>query len=241
MTMNASLVKPSEAIKGTFRQGVPAPNWSDGRMSVTVGGREWFLEREEDMEGLWDEIDVDEFGEDERMPYWAELWPASLLLGEWLILNRELIAGRECLELGCGMGLTAIIGSVQGARLTAMDLEFRALRRARANAAINEGANPLWTAVDWRFPAFQRKGFDYIWASDILYETRFHAPLAPLFKHYLKPGGKVWLGEPWRRVSEPVWGKLITAGFTVRKIVSESVPFEHYKSTVNIWEVTLNP
>ena len=213
--------------------------WSGGRMRVVIGGREWFLEREENLESLWDEIEADEFGEDERMPYWAELWPASLLLGEWLILNRDAIAGKRCLELGCGMGLTAIVGAAQGARVTAMDLEHRALRRARANAAINEGANPGLAAVDWRYPAFKRQAFDLIWASDILYETRFHAPLPALFKYCLKPGGRIWLSDPWRRVSEPFWGRLITAGFTARKIVSEQVPFENYKTTVNIWEATL--
>lgn len=197
------------------------------------------MEREYDLDVLWDDMEEDDFGDDERMPYWAELWPASLLLGEWLDHNRNLIAGRNCLELGCGMGLTAIIAAAAGARVTAMDYEFRAVRRARANADINSGPSPNWITMDWRAPALKPASFDFIWGADILYESRFHAPLTDLFRSLLAPGGVIWLGEPLRRVSAPVWKRLERRGFIVHKVLTEKAPFEQYKTTVNIWEVAL--
>ena len=48
--------------------------------------------------------------EDERLPYWTELWPSSIALCRWLEERRAEIAGRPCLDLGCGLGLTAMVG-----------------------------------------------------------------------------------------------------------------------------------
>jgi len=41
------------------------------RLKVHAAGRDWFLERTGDLEKLWDEMDQEDFGEDERLPYWA--------------------------------------------------------------------------------------------------------------------------------------------------------------------------
>jgi len=54
-------------------------------IEVKTAGRIWKIERTADLETLWDSIGEDDFGEDERLPYWAELWPASVLLGGMVI------------------------------------------------------------------------------------------------------------------------------------------------------------
>ena len=61
------------------------------------------------MEALWERLGQDGFGTDEHMPYWAEIWPASLLLAAWLGARRSMIAGRRCLDLGCGMERLSIL------------------------------------------------------------------------------------------------------------------------------------
>ncbi|QLA16850.1 class I SAM-dependent methyltransferase [Desulfolutivibrio sulfoxidireducens] len=216
----------------------PPSRWVGNRLEVRFGGRAWCVEREADMEALWERVGDEDFGEDERMPYWAELWPASLILCQWLFSRRDAIAGRWCLELGCGLGLTAMAGAAVGARVAAMDYEWRAVTRARDNAARNIPVIPFFARMDWRAPAFRTGAFSFIWGSDILYETRFHAPLTPLFTSLLAPGGRIWLAEPERKVSEPVWQGLVEAGFDVVRLSAVSVPFQHYRATVNLWEVT---
>lgn len=216
----------------------PPPHWEGRTLTVGVCGRTFRIEREEDMEALWERVGDEDFGEDERMPYWAELWPASLLLGQWLFAKSAEISGKWCLELGCGLGLTAMAGAAAGARVAAMDYEWRAVRQARRNAVRNLPEVPFYTRMDWRAPAFRPGAFDFVWGSDILYETRFHAPLTPLFATLLAPGGRIWLAEPERKVSEPVWGGFAAAGFRVARLVSIQVPFQHYKATVNLWELT---
>ncbi len=189
----------------------PPPRWVGNRLEVRLGDRAWRVEREADMEALWERIGDEDFGEDERMPYWAELWPASLVLCRWLFARRETIAGKWCLELGCGLGLSAMAGAGAGARVAAMDYEWRAVIRARNNAVRNLAVPPFFTRMDWRAPGFRPGAFDFIWGSDILYETRFHAPLTPLFRSLLAPGGRNWLAAPERKVSAPVWQGLVGA------------------------------
>lgn len=215
-----------------------SPSWVNGQLRVDLPGRAFTLTRGQDMEVLWEEIGEDAFGDDERMPYWAEIWPASLLLAAWLLGHRDEISGRPCLELGCGMGLSAMAGAAAGGHVTAVDYEERAIAHAAANAAAN--AVPVSLAVmDWRRPCLAEGRFDLIWGSDILYETRFYAPLVALFRTLPAPGGRIWLSEPMRQVSRPVWGRLVADGFRVRQLHEEVVPFSTYRTTVALYEITL--
>jgi predicted nicotinamide N-methyase len=207
-------------------------------LRIHLADREFVLARDQDMEALWDSLGGEAFGNDERMPYWAEIWPASLLLSAWLLKRRADIADRRCLELGCGMGLSAMAGAAAGARVTAVDYEERAIAVAAANAAANE--TPLSLAVmDWRRPCLAPAQFEMIWGSDILYETRFYEPLVRLFRTLTAPGGRIWLAEPMRQVSRPVWGRLITDGFRVEELHEEVVPFTTYRATVALYEISL--
>jgi predicted nicotinamide N-methyase len=218
-----------------------APGCARQRLAVTACGRDWLIEREADLDTLWAGIGEDEFGGDERVPYWAEIWPASLLLAEWLARRGGDIRGKNCLDLGCGLGLTAIVAASLGARVAGLDYEPAALAFARDNARLNNVREPLWTLMDWRAPGFAPGAFDFMWGGDILYERRFYQPLRDLFLTGLAPGGRVWLAEPKRSVSAPVWEELKAEGFGVARLTSEPVPVEGYAVTVNLWELTLPP
>ena len=190
------------------------------------------------MEALWERLGQDEFGADEHMPYWAEIWPASLLLAAWLGVSRGAIAGRRCLDLGCGMGLSALAGAAFGGRVTAVDYEAAAVAHAAQNARAG-GLDVALAVMDWRRPCFAPGGFDVIWGSDILYETRFYEPLVGLFRLLLAPGGRIWLSEPWREVSRSVWDRLAADGFAVARVHEEPVSFSTYRSTVSLYEISL--
>lgn len=206
-------------------------------IEVRTAGRVWKIERTADLESLWDSIGEEDFGDDERLPYWAELWPASVLLGEWLYRNTALIEGKKCLDLGCGLGLTAIIGQSLGAEVVAFDYEFPPLYFARGNAVINETGQPLWLQMDWREPSLAEKSFDFIWGGDILYEKRFFDPLEKLFRRVLKPGGTIWMAEPVRDVSVPVWERLESMGWQTSLPLTEKAACCNAEMTVNIREV----
>jgi predicted nicotinamide N-methyase len=85
-------------------------------ISVSVGGRLWQLKRAGNLEDLWENMlnDPHDF-EDERLPYWTELWPSGVALARWLATRKKQIANQRCLDLGCGLGFAALVGQWLGA------------------------------------------------------------------------------------------------------------------------------
>jgi len=208
------------------------------RINVDIGGRTWLLDRTADLETLWEQMGEGDQGEDERLPYWAEVWPASVLLGWHILRSADALRGKPCLDLGCGLGLTGLIASSIGAKVVAFDYEWPAVRFARHNAELNNVPQPLWMLMDWRSPALKAGAFDFVWGGDILYEKRFFDPLIRLFRHVLSPGGKIWIGEPARTVSRPVWEELRNRGFAPVKLAVEKVALSGQNVTVNLWEIS---
>ena len=203
-------------------------------------GRDWTLLRPTDLESLWEAMTDEAFTEDERLPYWVELWPASLALSAWLESSKERIRGRTCLDLGCGLGLTALVAQSLGAKVIGVDYEPAALAYAAKNAVANGIASPLWVAMDWRFPAIKAKSCSCIWGGDIMYERRFVLPVLDFMEHALEPGGVMWVAEPDRGIYGLFRQTLETRGWASRRIYQEKVPSLHLQEslvTVNLWEI----
>ena len=207
-------------------------------LTVAVCGREWHLERA-DMESLWDRM-VDFATDDERLPYWAELWPSSLALARWLHARPELVRGKCCLDIGCGIGFTALVGQWLGGRVIGMDYEPDALAFARRNADRNNVEQPLWTVMDWRRPALAEGSVDLAWGGDIMYERRFAEPLADFLRHILKPGGAALIAEPTRTVYDAFFAAIASRGLGMRCVHREEtaalVPQER-PVPVRIWRI----
>jgi predicted nicotinamide N-methyase len=135
--------------------------------TLVVGGVELALLRPSSPEEL---IDETVFEDDEFLPYWAELWPASLALAAAL----PEVAGLRVVELGCGLGLPSLVAAARGAEVTATDWAADAVELLRDNAARNR--LELCVEVrDWREPWDER--FDLAVAADVLYEQRNVEPL----------------------------------------------------------------
>jgi len=166
----------------------------------------------------------------------VELWPATLALCDWLA--RQDLAGKRCLDLGCGLGLSALVASSLGAHVVGMDCEAEALYFAARNAALNNVTQPLWVRMDWNRPGFAPGIFDSIWGGDIFYEGRFFEPLERLLLRCLAPGGRVWFGDPERSVSRDVWPRFVRRGWRVAGRGQVVVPFEQARMTVNVWELS---
>ncbi|MDO9582874.1 MAG: 50S ribosomal protein L11 methyltransferase [Desulfomicrobium sp.] len=212
------------------------PVGSCQRFTVRAAGRTWTLERPADLESLWQSMDEDDSKAEEHIPYWVELWPATLALCNWLA--RQDLAGRRCLDLGCGLGLSALVASNLGAHVTGMDYERDALYFAARNARLNAVPQPLWLCMDWNRPGFAPACFERIWGGDIFYEQRFFDPLEILLRRCLAPGGRVWFGDPERTVSSTVWARFSRRGWRVKNQGQEVVPFDQARMTVNVWELS---
>ena len=168
-----------------------------------------------DLEALLEDLDPVTFAEDERLPYWAELWPSSVALAQHVTQHLDL-AGRRILELGCGLGLVGVVAALQGARVLCTDYEPDALAFARHNAHRNACRQMRFRLVDWRRPALRRR-YDYILASDVIYEARNFGPLVALLQRYLARGGAAVFAEPGRVNAIPFFALLRKYGFAYQK------------------------
>lgn len=216
--------------------------------SVELLGRTWNLERHGDLEALWEAMGRDQqalkrFEQDERLPYWTELWPSALLLGKWLELRKGELRHRACLDIGCGLGLSALAGAHLGARVLAIDYEWPAVSFATANARANVDKlqGPVLAAqMDWRQPAFAAGSFHRIWGADVMYERRFAEPLADALDYALAPGGLAWIAEPGRAVYDGFVALLQERGWRCEAVMEERTPpvtAPGPPARVTVWEL----
>ncbi len=216
-------------------------NWAgttQGSLELDLAGKKWVIAKAGSLEELWDKMTGDSPRDEDFIPYWAEVWPASKVLAAHIVRCRKFLSGRTCLDLGCGLGVTSLVAGSLGARVVAMDIQFPALVFAGKNAVLNKVAFLSRVCMDWRKPAFKPQTFDIIWAADILYETRFCKPLAALMKQCLKPGGKIWIADPERNLSPKIWESFQESGFLVNEISREEAWLDSSRASVRLLELT---
>jgi predicted nicotinamide N-methyase len=143
-----------------------------------------------------DLISEKDFEQDERLPYWAELWPSSRVLGEWLLAKSG--EGRSLLELGCGAGLVATCASLAGFDVVVSDYYEDAVRFAQVNAWRNGARTPRAILLDWRNLGSNLTGYDVVVASDVLYERPYGSMVAKALAATLAGAGVAWIADPGR-------------------------------------------
>ena len=179
---------------------------------IDINGRPLSVWRPPDMEAL---IDLVAFDEDERIPYWADVWESAIVLAEDLADTDG--SGQTLLELGCGPGRHDAGEAQAGFAVTATDYESAALEGVRYNAARN-GLGPLVTReIDWRNPPADLPRHDMVVAADVLYEPHHAAALAAVIARTLRPGGLALVADPCRQHAAAFAPAARAAGLVVEK------------------------
>jgi predicted nicotinamide N-methyase len=194
----------------------------------TVTLHDWPVEllRPRNFDDLISEAD---FVRDDRLPYWADLWPSSRILADYLLQTERVPAQPtrrppSLLELGCGLGLVTMAAMRAGYDVLATDYYEDALRFTRANAARALGREPDTRHVDWRdFPADLR-GFDRIVAADVLYEKTYPPLLSAAIARVLAPGGEAIIADPGRIAAPDFLAGLAADGLEV--VSKVTYPFD---------------
>jgi ETFB lysine methyltransferase len=182
-----------------------------------------------------DLIREEDFVKDERLPYWADVWPSSIILAAKLL---ELDGhGKTALELGCGVGLSTLAATSAGYDVLATDYYEDALDVTRANVFRNLGTIARTRLVDWRHLPLDLGTFDLIFASDVLYENEYAKLLPILFRGLLSTDGIALIADPGR-VAAPVFVEAcVEHGFAIRQ--KETRPFEsgEIKQKIDIYDI----
>ena len=179
---------------------------------IDIGGRPVSIWRPPDMESL---IDLSAFESDERIPYWADVWESAIVLAEDLSAMDG--GGRTLLELGCGLGLPAIVAARAGFTVTATDYEETALEGVRYNADRNAVTGLRTRVLDWRNIPDDLGTFDLVVAADVLYEAHHPAALAATIFRTLAPGGLGLVADPCRAKAAGLAPAARAAGMAVAK------------------------
>jgi predicted nicotinamide N-methyase len=211
------------ALKRRFRTSIEDATVDDRTFSILKPANSDDLIREED------------FVKDERLPYWADVWPSSIVLAEKLL---ELDGtGKVALELGCGVGLSTLAAMSSGYDVLATDYYEDALDVTRANVFRNLGRQARTRLVDWRHLPGNLGQFDLVFASDVLYEKEYAALLPVLLDGLLAPKGIALVADPGR-VAAPIFVEACAEnGLLIR--AKETRPFEagEIKQSIDIYEI----
>jgi predicted nicotinamide N-methyase len=143
-----------------------------------------------------DLISEADYVRDERLPYWADVWPSSLILARRLANAPG--GGRSMLELGCGLGIVSVTAMRAGFDVVASDYYEDALRFTRANAWRNLKREPATRMIDWRSLPTDLGTYDLIVAADVLYEMTYAELVADALAAALAPRGMAIIADPGR-------------------------------------------
>lgn len=168
-----------------------------------------------------DLISEEEFADDERLPYWAEVWPSGRVLCG--VLSAMDLSGMSVIELGAGIGTGAMVAAMRGATALSTDWYPAAVEFSRWNAR-NLGLDMDAAVVDWREPPAQvleRAPWDLVVGADILYEARNGVSLGVLIPRLVGSAGEVIIADPRRPDARPFVDAMQRAGW---EYVRDDVP-----------------
>jgi predicted nicotinamide N-methyase len=147
-------------------------------------------------------------------PYFGAIWPAARGLAREVARRAHELAGRRVIELGCGLALPSLVAAKAGARVLATDLHpdvpgFLALNLAHNGLTETDVA---YRELDWRAGALGSE-FDWVLASDVLYEAAHPQAVARALAAHVAPDGHILLADPGRAYLQACLDELGVLGF----------------------------
>ena len=180
-------------------------------------------------------ISEEDFEQDERLPYWADIWPSSTVLAG--VVGTLDGRGARALELGCGLGLVAAAAARAGFAVTATDYYEDALLFARLNVWRAAEREIAVRHVDWR--AFPRDlgRFDLVIASDVLYERPYGELVANAFAATLAPGGRGLVADPGRVAAGAFVEACRARGLRAVRVAQHPWTSGEARQTIDLYEI----
>jgi len=202
------------------------------RTDILIAGREVRIHHPRNADDL---IDEQAYVDDERLPYWADIWPSSRVLAERVATMP--VDGRRFLELGCGAGLVSVAAGMAGFDVTATDYYDEALRFTALNVLVNTGALIDTRIGDWRRFPHDVGRFELVVASDVLYEQPHAGLIAGVLDRTLTARGSGIIADPGRVAAPRFVDECKERDMPVS--ILDRVPFEegNIRQTIDLYQV----
>ena len=202
------------------------------RTDILIAGREVRIHHPRNADAL---IDEQAFEDDERLPYWADVWPSARVLAERVATMP--VDDRRFLELGCGAGLVSVAAAIAGFDVTATDYYDEALRFTALNVLVNTGALIDTRIGDWRRFPHDIGRFELVVASDVLYEQPHAGLIAGVLDRTLTARGSAVIADPGRIAAPQFVDECKERGMPAA--ILDRITFEegNIRQTIDLYEV----
>mmetsp|Transcript_21744 Transcript_21744/g.53225 ORF Transcript_21744/g.53225 Transcript_21744/m.53225 type:complete len:386 (+) Transcript_21744:245-1402(+) len=253
-SVNAEIKNGKFSLESAQNYLLDTRGWKTKEISVKIGDKnqtEYRLVEVTNVDDLLDEL-MEKGGEaleDDRLPYWIEVWPSALALGKEVLDNPGIGPNVSVIELGCGLGLCSMAAAQKGAEVHQTDYLQEALDMASLAWKLNEkempqvAKQPQQHLLDWRHVNSSIQ-YDVLLASDVAYEERAFEPLINAFSALVKPKGKVFVSEPNRVVARS-WTKSLSSlsrmGLHLTRKIEHNVTHNGKVHDITIYELTRAP
>ena len=175
-------------------------------------------------------------------PYWSMIWPSGIVLAGVIAREPGIFQGKRVLELGPGVGVTAVAAMDAGADLVVADSAPGSLALCALNALDQVGREPQTLLVDWcnsspDLVAAAGAGFAVVLAADVLYDQQTIKLMKTLLERLVAPGGEVWIANPGRSMTESLVNTLRRRGWWGRSEECASTlpdPVFHTRNIVTV-------
>jgi len=149
------------------------------------------------------------------VPYFGTLWSAGRGLAAHVGERPALVRGRRVIEVGCGLGLPALVAARLGAHVLACDAHPDVPALLRSNAALNDVvvAYHAGDVADADALVATLGTADLVLASDVAYEAGLAEQIAPALARLCRPGGRIVLADPGRPLFQSTVNALEALGF----------------------------
>nr|WP_279593517.1 methyltransferase [Pseudodesulfovibrio sp. S3-i] len=145
--------------------------------TVSIGGHSFEVLQIKHMQKYLDKLmDKNRAGKGISLPFWAKVWPSSLILG-YTLTKFPFVQGSHILEVGAGCALNSMVLAKIGYAVTVTDIEPFALLFGKINAL----KNGLEDKIQLRQADFTTDSlgmrFEYIIGCEVLYEEAVYEPM----------------------------------------------------------------
>ena len=149
-------------------------------------------------------------------PYFGVIWPSARALATFMSERKTLFNKKRGIEVGCGLGLPAILAARMGAQMQATDFHPDVKAWVLKNAELNQ-ARIDYVEWNWTDPnpnsAITFGTYDFVLASDVLYEQRHPEELAKALARLVSRKGSIYLSDPGRAYLKSCLEELENLGF----------------------------